>query len=421
MRPIYVLLAIVMLAAPVVYGVSLKASAAWPDDTLSLVAQIEPGNPRYSDLVGLTVGTRDIIVLGGSFESNPLHIVEVTDPNNPVDLGEWSGSQGWSHALDVARGPGNVVLVGDEHFGAYAVDLTDPESPVELGHVGSLDRLHNSASDGNVLYWVSNETNLVERVDFSDPANPVVLPSLVAAAPNVHGVDYKNGRLYASAPSGNWPNTGIVTVFDVSVEPPVKLVEIVTGQSTHSVAVDDSGDYMVVSKETDNGEADIWDISDLGDPAVVSHVGGFGEGASSSHDYVWVGNILYSTWASAGFHVFDVSVPGVPTHVGGFDTTLAAGGATYATGAWDSWPFFGDDRIVVSDMQNGLFILSLADIPPTPTPTPSPTATATATATPTATPVPTPVTNDKCVWLDWFTAVYGSDATTAEQESVYGC
>ena len=103
--------------------------------------------------------------------------------------------------------------------------------------------------------------------------------------------------------------------------------------------------------------------------------------ALAAHNPVVVGHLLYVAWFEAGLRVYNIADPYNPVLVGDYDTYDGPSGeagecAGFTTGrihprfpdfapypvscgAWGVYPFLGNDRILVSDFDGGLFIVSL--------------------------------------------------------------
>src|SRR5690606_14020982 len=99
----------------------------------------------------------------------------------------------------------------------------------------------------------------------------------------------------------------------------------------------------------------IWDVSDLEDPVLVGQH--LGPDNATDHNLFITGNRMYLANYQAGFRVVDVSDPRAPREIGHFDTTPYEGNASGFFGAWGSYPFFPSGNVVVSSMQEGLFVL----------------------------------------------------------------
>jgi len=127
------------------------------------------------------------------------------------------------------------------------------------------------------------------------------------------------------------------------------------GSSTHSMWPTDDGRFVVTGEERTNGGIKVFEITDNGgsvtltlrDSLVLS-------GSFSVHNQIIIGNRLYCSWYERGFEAFDIdSVTGLLTPIAEFDTSTSGGGD------WGVYPFLGDDRILLSDMRNGLLIYNM--------------------------------------------------------------
>lgn len=98
----------------------------------------------------------------------------------------------------------------------------------------------------------------------------------------------------------------------------------------------------------------VWDLSDLEDPVLVKE--SFGSMPASAHNLYVKGDLMYQANYRYGLHVLDISDPLNPAEVGSFDTTpyLSEGGFS---GAWSNYPFFESGTVIVTSLQEGLFIL----------------------------------------------------------------
>jgi choice-of-anchor B domain-containing protein len=99
----------------------------------------------------------------------------------------------------------------------------------------------------------------------------------------------------------------------------------------------------------------IWDVSDLEDPVIVGEF--LGPDAATDHNLFIRGNRMYLANYQAGFRVVDITNRLEPREIGHFDTTPYQGNAAGFYGAWGSYPFFESGNVVVTSMQEGLFVL----------------------------------------------------------------
>ncbi|MCH8139474.1 MAG: hypothetical protein IH926_11105 [Proteobacteria bacterium] len=70
-----------------------------------------------------------------------------------------------------------------------------------------------------------------------------------------------------------------------------------------------------------------------------------------------VGDHLFQANYSTGLRVFDVSNINNVQEIGHFDTTPYGSNPPGFSGAWTAFPFFESGTVIVSSMNEGLFIL----------------------------------------------------------------
>jgi len=96
-------------------------------------------------------------------------------------------------------------------------------------------------------------------------------------------------------------------------------------------------------------------VSDLDDPQLVREY--MLDNPASDHNlYIKDGTMYQSNYVS-GLRVIDVSDPANPVEVGHFDTEPFGEDAPGFAGTWSNYPFFQSGIVVVSSMDEGLFIL----------------------------------------------------------------
>ena len=106
----------------------------------------------------------------------------------------------------------------------------------------------------------------------------------------------------------------------------------------------------------------LWDVSDPANPDSLALIRAsqFGGGEATPHNPLVTGDFLYVSWYDIGLQVFDISDPANPVHVGGYDTSSAG------LGNWGVYPFLGTDRVLLSDIETGLYIVDVSAVVPEP-------------------------------------------------------
>jgi hypothetical protein len=78
---------------------------------------------------------------------------------------------------------------------------------------------------------------------------------------------------------------------------------------------------------------------------------------SIPHNLIIKGSILYASYYNDGLYIFNIADPLNPVVTGYYDTSAEPHVDGNYRGAWGVYPFLPSGLILVSDMQNGLFVL----------------------------------------------------------------
>jgi len=83
---------------------------------------------------------------------------------------------------------------------------------------------------------------------------------------------------------------------------------------------------------------------------------------ASAHNLYIVGDRMYQANYRYGLHVIDISDPLSPEEIGHFDTSPYQTGPGFS-GAWSNYPFFESGTIIVTSLQEGMFVLRKREVP----------------------------------------------------------
>jgi hypothetical protein len=136
-----------------------------------------------------------------------------------------------------------------------------------------------------------------------------------------------------------------------------------TNQFTHSGWPTEDQRFIVVHDELDELRIASFathiytlDIANLRAPSIVTSY--IGPGTTTDHNGYAKGNRYYMSHYMRGLVVFDLTDPQALVEVGNLDTFLQLTSNSAGTeGAWGVYPFLPSGNILVSDIDNGLFIL----------------------------------------------------------------
>lgn len=293
---------------------------------------------------------REYAIVGfGIFVSGPdpnsgIHIVDVTDPQNPVLVTTITTVPGF----DVKVFQNFLYTVSGNDFGQGSIlDISDPTNPQV---VGSFPTAHNiTISDGYMylegpglrifnLNATPTNPNLVRTVNTSDGHDATVVVNTLY---DFHGFSGFTNVYDVTDPE----NPDLLT----SINPPFSIINF-----HHSGWPTEDGRFLFICNELATGStADftVWDISDLNNPTMVAD---FNDDTATVHNLVIIGNFAYTSYYNSGFRVFDVSNPREITVVDEFDTAPEPGGTF--TGAFGVYPFAPSGNIYISDSLTGLHV-----------------------------------------------------------------
>jgi len=117
--------------------------------------------------------------------------------------------------------------------------------------------------------------------------------------------------------------------------------------------INDEGDELATGNNT---RTYIWRLGELEAPEFL----GFYEHSTKAIDHnLYIKNdLMYQANYTAGLRILDISnpLPGAVNEVGFFNTTPINSEPVFA-GAWSVYPWLTDNKIIVSDISKGLFIL----------------------------------------------------------------
>jgi len=398
-------------------------AGSFPCHNVDYLAQVQlqeiPGAPTSaSNLWGFVDAddNREYAVLG---HRSGTAVIDVTTPGNPVIVDNIPGnSSSWREV--------KVYQVRDPVSGTHrAYAYISTEAPGGGLQIIDLSNLPNSVSLANTLAEFSTSHTLyISNVDY---ATNVALPGqqafLYIAGSNIFGgafriydlVDPVNPKLVTPSPvnstymhdstsllisdnrttqcaNAHNPcevlvdfNENAIDLWDVTDKgAPERLSTTTypTATYVHSGWPSSDQRYIVVHDELDelrrglNTQIYTLNISDLRSPALVtSYVGGT---TTTDHNGYTVGNRYFVSHYKRGLVIFDSTNPTSLSEIGSFDTYLSPSANSAGTdGAWGVYPFLPSGTLLVSDIENGLFLLKRNETLPPPTgtaPTPNPPA-----------------------------------------------
>lgn len=340
----------------------------------------DPDTEREIALVGLT---------------NTLAFVDVTDPVNPVYLGQLPMTDGAraSSWRDMKVYNNHMYVVADnagEH-GMQVFDLTqlrdhyDTDEPTTFAPDMVYDRINSAHNvfineDSGYAYIVGasggGETcgGGLHMVNLEDPASPEFEGCFADDRTGRSGTGYSHDVQCVMYDGPDERYQGQEICFG-SNETALSIADVTDKENPEAVSVSDypnvgyshqgwlSEDqrYFYMNDEldvlqglVDNTRTLIWDLRDLEDPQLVDEF--FFETNSSAHNLYTKGDLMYLSNYRAGLHLMDISDPENPTVIGQFDTAPYQEGPGFS-GSWSNYPYFESGTILVNSIGEGIFMV----------------------------------------------------------------
>lgn len=306
--------------------------------------------------------------------NNMVAFVEVTDPSNPVVVEKIPhGSSGW----------GDIKVYG--HF-AYAVtekagtglqviDMSAIDDGVVtlVRTLDTISRAHNVVMDeeNGFLYSVGTRGGTGTTVCFSlaDPANPVQVGAASITERYQHDaqvVTYEDGPLAGKQIWFGFSEGRGVDVYDVTdKDNPTRInrIEYPDMGYCHQGWLSEDRKYLYVDDEFDENQQGVPTrslIFNVEDPLNATYVGTFTSGLQAiDHNQYIVDGFAFQANYRSGLRIFDVaSNPESPVQIGWYDTFAPNDNAGF-DGAWSNYPFFPSGTVIVSDINDGLFVFDV--------------------------------------------------------------
>lgn len=356
----FLLPAIIVLAQPSNDSLNMRKLAHYP------VSQWGPlgASPLCSGIWGYhdTVLNKEYALVGNR---KGLLIADITNPNQIINkywvpgvLSIWREAKTWGNYVysihDVPSGTSQtngLLIVNMDSLTHKFVKL-----PVTLpgGTVDTLRRAHNLWIDekGRLFAFGSNVSGggavIIDVA--TDPWNPVASGNY--GTYYLHDGYVRDDTLWGAA---LWEDIQVIGVALPSQ--PVTFGRFATPNSfAHNCWLTDDGDYLFTTDEVANGYVAGYNVGDVANVnEVFRHRVQGGTGLVPHNTYVQ-GKNLVTAYYTFGCHVLDVEVPELPVLSAYYDTSPAYSGGGY-NGAWGAYPFLPSGRILVSDMETGLWVL----------------------------------------------------------------
>lgn len=335
----------------------------WDADTFPLVFA-----GQYSDCWGITAPNgKEYAVIG----STPyIHFFDITDGTNPVEVGTFAGGN-VSLWREFKSYKDHVYAVADQgQEGLIIFDCKNAPNIVKTKQTTEFSaRTHMPFIDEKngrlYLAGTSSQNNGLIVLDLTnDPDNPTLLGSVALPGGYVHDLYVKDNIAYCSH-----GNNGLWVYDFTDPKNPILLGNMTSYPESgynHSTFMTEDGKYLIQCDETHNTSVKVVDIQDLSDIKVVelfkSTLLAPNFTNSIGHNPYVRGDYSIISYYHDGVQVYDIKNPLDVKNVAWYDTEPNNVNYDGYDGLWGVYPFFESDKLVLSDLNNGLFIVKLTEI-----------------------------------------------------------
>tara|TARA_B100000929_G_scaffold271690_1_gene242735 strand:- start:100 stop:2727 length:2628 start_codon:yes stop_codon:yes gene_type:complete len=370
--------------------------------SLDMLSFITPGdlsggkNTELNDIWGWTDSTTDKeyalvgLRIGTSF-------VDVSDPVNPVVLGFLPTTTTGSSWRDMKVYKDHVYIVADNvgNHGVQVFDLTQLRSITQFTeftmtyHYDLVGSVHNIAINEQTGFayatGIGSSTPSEYRcggglhmMDLSDPALPTFAGCFAHDKTGRSGTGYTHDAqiVIYNGPDSDYQgkeiafssNETALSIADISDKANPKIITKFDNFNfgyVHQGWLSEDHRYFFVNDELNEsrGYDDvqttvIFDLGDLDDPIIVNTYRS--ELNTIDHNNYVKGDLLFQSNYSSGLRILSIADPTNPIEVAHFDTYIA-GDAIDFIGSWSNYPYFSSGTIVMTSIEEGLYILKASD------------------------------------------------------------
>jgi choice-of-anchor B domain-containing protein len=298
------------------------------------------------------------------------HFVDVTDAQNPVEVDFESGAAS-----------GSFVIHRDYHNYRnylYAVCDESQNSTLQIFDMSFLPDSVHKVYDSNNLFTNSHNiyvdtamaklyvcnarkqgTSLNGNLAVYSLANPTSPTYLGQIPRNAHDVFVQNDTAYL-----NDEGRGLIVYNTSNVANPTFLGSLANYPDkgyNHSGWLDDNGKNYYFADETHGMQMKATDVSIMTNINVTDLFGSTYSNTSIPHNLISMGDFLYVSHYYDGLRVYNTSDPSNITEAGFYDTYLGPNASGFK-GAWGVYPFLPSGKVIVSDMQEGLYVFDVSAI-----------------------------------------------------------
>ena len=321
-------------------------------------------NSDMSDIWGYAVGGNEYAI---ATTANATSIVNVTNPDNPIEVFNVSGPNTFwrdpkvygTYAYITNEAGGGLQIIDMSALPNGTINSNDVSYWTGGNYQGnniSFSTAHNIFIDEfGVGYIVGANYGVGGMIMVDLAANPTNPPILgIYNQRYVHDVYVRNNIAWAAE-----INDGTFSVVEVTDKnnPLILAVQNSSSTFTHNIWLSDDGNYVFTTDEVGDANIDAYDVSDLGD---IQEIDRFQSSPGQNvipHNVFVVGNFLAISYYRDGVVIADATYPNNIIEVGNYDTSPNFSGNGF-NGCWGVYPYLPSGNLLATDIEEGLYVLT---------------------------------------------------------------
>ena len=325
----------------------------------------DPSTSKEYALVGLDNGTA---------------FVDITDTEELIYLGKLPSATGISPWRDIKVYQDHAFIVSEAGgHGMQVFDLTKLRNVVNSPETFEADTRYTGFGNAHNIvinevsgyaYAVGTDTfnGGAHFINIQDPKNPIAEGGYGAngyshdaqvVTYNGPDADYTGQEIFIGA---NENQVAIVDITDKDNPMQISTIQYTNLGYTHQGWFSEDQRYFILGDELDeisfgfDSRTLVFDLSDLDNP--VLHYTYLGKTAAIDHNGYVKGDAFYLANYTAGIRILDISgIDGQSIIEEGFFDTYPANNTAAFEGVWSVYPYFESEKIIVNDINSGLFVI----------------------------------------------------------------
>lgn len=310
-----------------------------------------------NDIWGIKKGVNEYALVG---LNEGVAIVDVTNPTNPVEVFYAPGAS--SPWRDLKTWNNHVYITNETSGGLMIIDLNPLPGTLTAANVTSFtgstfpfQSAHNLYIDENGVCYVFGADNGAGGAIMLDLTNNPKVPVELGRFNNFY---FHDGVARGDTLWGAAVNDGFFVVVDVSnkTAPTIMATQPTSSNFTHNIWFSDDGQTVYTTDEVSNAFLDAYDVSNLSNITLLDKIQSSPGQNVIPHNTHFINDFIVTSYYRDGVTIHDVSDPENMIEVGNYDTSPTMSGNGF-NGAWGTYPWLPSGNILVSDIENGLFVL----------------------------------------------------------------